>query len=87
MISYGKIKWGYLNPWYNTHCKRILNKGKLYGYVTKTDPPTHCYSNGQLIEIASFTTLGFNILKNAPQELTVAPYRLPLRNRHTHTHL
>ena len=55
MISYGKIKWGYLNPWYNTHCKRILNNGKLYGYVTKTDRPNHCYSNGQLIEIARFT--------------------------------
>ena len=55
MISYGKIKWGYSNPWYNTHCKRILNKGKLYGYVTKTDAPRHCYSNGQLIEITSFT--------------------------------
>ncbi len=55
MISYGKIKWGYSNPWYNTHCKRILNKGKLYGYVTKTDKDTHYYSNGQLIEIISFT--------------------------------
>ena len=55
MISYGKIKWGYLNPWYNTHCKRILNNGKLYGYVTKTDRPNHYYSNGQLIEIARFT--------------------------------
>ena len=55
MTSLGKIKWGYRNPWYNTHCKRILNKGKLYGYVTKTDAPRRCYSNGQLIEITSFT--------------------------------
>ena len=55
MISYGKIKWGYRNPWYNTHCKRILNRGKLYGYVTKTDKDKHCYSNGQLIEITCFT--------------------------------
>ena len=55
MISYGKLKWGYLNPWYNTHCKRILNRGKLYAYVTKTDKANNFYSNGQLIEITSFT--------------------------------
>ena len=55
MISYGKLKWGYLNPWYNTHCKRILNRGKLYAYVTKTDRANNFYSNGQLIEITSFT--------------------------------
>ena len=55
MISYGKIKWGYLNPWYNTHCKRILNRGKLYAYVTKTDRANNFYSNGQLIEITRCT--------------------------------
>lgn len=55
MTSFGKIKWGYRNPWYYTHCKNILNREKAYGYVTKEDKNKHILSKGQLIEIKSYT--------------------------------
>lgn len=50
MKNLGKIRWGYVHPWYKTVNKTISNKHeKFYGYVLKNDN-LHPFSEGQLFE-------------------------------------